>query len=103
MDRSEFTNVYYILIILSIGQFVNIATGAGGQLLIMCGYEKTQSHISIIFLTFSIFLNILLIYFLGMLGAAIATATIIAGENIVKVIYAKRYVGVLTLPFNWSN
>jgi O-antigen/teichoic acid export membrane protein len=97
---SGFTNVYYVLIIISFGQFVNIATGAGGLLLIMSGFEKVQSRISLFFVVLNVVLNFILIYYFGILGAAIATATTMTGENITRVIYAKRFVGVLTLPVN---
>lgn len=94
----QFTQAYSILIVLSIGQFFNIASGCAGMLLIMCGHEKIHGWISLSFVILNLLLNYLLIIHYGALGAAIATAITVAGENIVKVIYAKLKVGVLTLP-----
>ena len=94
----QFTEAYSILIVLSIGQFFNIASGCAGMLLIMCGHEKIHGWISLSFVILNLLLNYFLIIHYGALGAAIATAITVAGENIVKVIYAKLKVGVLTLP-----
>lgn len=96
---SEFIEAYWILIILSAGQIVNIATGASGLTLIMCGFEKTQSRISIFSVLLNIPLNIVLIYLYGAMGAALATAISLASENVLKVIYAYKKVGVLTISF----
>ena len=68
------------------------------MLLIMCGHEKIHGWISLGFVILNLTLNYFLITHLGALGAAIATAITVAGENIVKVIYAKLKVGILTLP-----
>ncbi len=95
---SDFIKGYSILLILSIGQFINIATGASGLVLMMCGYEKTHRNISLVSLIISLLLNYILIKYYGIMGAAIASAIVLALENIIKVIYAKRKVGVLTIP-----
>jgi len=102
---NEFTAAYIPLVILSVGQFINISTGCSGLLIIMCGYEKYQSYISIISVVANIILNYFMIIHYGITGAAIATAITVAGENIIKIIIAKRKVGILTTPllFNRSD
>lgn len=94
----EFKDAYWILIILSIGQFFNIATGASGFLLIMCGYEKMQGYISIIFVAINLILNIFLIRIYGAIGAAIASAITVTGLNISRVIIAKIKINILSVP-----
>lgn len=94
----EFKQAYWILVVLSIGQFVNISTGCAGLLLIMCGHEKTQGYISVAFVCLNLLLNYFLILQYGAVGAAIATAITVGSENITKVIFAKRKTGVLTIP-----
>ena len=94
-----FVEAYTCLIILCIGQFVNVSTGCSGVLLIMCGHEKIFSYISTSFLILNIILNYFLIIEYQEIGAAIATTTAIVGENIVRVIVAKYKTGILTLPF----
>ena len=95
----EFAGDYLVLVVLGIGQFVNISTGCSGMMLTMCGYEKTVGYLSTTFLLLNLVLNYWLINAWGAVGAATASAITVAGENIVKMILAKRKVGVLTLPF----
>jgi O-antigen/teichoic acid export membrane protein len=94
----EFSAAYICLIILSVGQFINISTGCSGVLLIMGGHEKIFSYISGAFLLLNIILNYLLISKYNEVGAAIATAGTIIGENIIRVVIAKQRTGVLTIP-----
>ncbi len=94
---TDFQNGYLILIILTAGQFFNIATGAGGILLMMTGNEKILRNISLSCLLGNILLNVLLIMNYGALGAAIAFPSMVVIENVLKVIYAKKYTQVLTI------
>lgn len=95
---TEFHDAYWVLVILSIGQFFNVATGCSGMLLIMCGYEKIHGYISLVSVLFNLTLNVILIKNYGALGAAIATAITATLTNISKVVLAKRKTGILTLP-----
>jgi O-antigen/teichoic acid export membrane protein len=96
---SEFQEAYWILVILSIGQFFNIATGCSGMLLVMCGFEKIHGYISLATVLLNIMLNVILITNYGALGAAIATAITVVLSNVAKVIFSNRKTGILTLPF----
>lgn len=95
----EFSESYVPLMILCFGQFLNVSTGCSGLLLIMCGYEKTHRNISLVSVAINILLNFFLITFFGIIGAAVATAFTIGLENILKVIYAKKKVGILPMPY----
>jgi len=99
---TEFKEAYWVLIILSIGQFFNVATGCSGMLLIMCGYEKIHGYISLAAVILNIILNMILIKNYGALGAAISTAITVSLSNILKVVFAKRKTGILTLPIYLS-
>lgn len=94
----EFREAYGILIIMSLGQFINISTGASGLTLIMCGFEKIQMKISIFYLIFNAISSFLLTYLYGMYGAAIAFSITISAENITKVIITNIKVGILIIP-----
>jgi len=96
---TEFEDAYQLLLILCLGQFVNLSTGAVGLILVMSGFEKTQSHISISFLFLNLFLSYFLIKYYGALGAAISTTITISGQNITQVIFAKAKVGITTIPW----
>ena len=95
---NEFTESYIPLIILCFGQFINVSTGCSGLLLIMCGYEKLHRNISLVSVTLNIVLNFLFIHYFGIIGAAVATAFTIGTENLLKVYYANKKVGILTIP-----
>ena len=99
----DFRAAYTCLIILCMGQFINISTGCSGVLLIMCGHEKVFSYISSTFLVLNIFLNYFLIIDYQEIGAAIATTIAIVGENIARVIVAKQRTGILTIPINFKR
>ena len=96
---TEFKDAYNVLVVLSIGQFFNMASGCSGTLLIMSGYEKIHGYISVFSLILNIILNLILITNYGALGAAIATAITVILSNTVKVIMAKIKTGILTLPY----
>lgn len=95
----KFQEAYWVLIILCMGQFINISTGCAGMLLIMCGFEKLQGYISFNSVLINIILNYFFIKFYGAQGAAIATSVTIALENTIKVFLARKYVGISTIPF----
>ena len=93
----KFISAYGILIVLSIGQFVNVATGVAGQVLIMTGNERVNTNIMIFFVIVDVLLSGLLIYKFGVIGAAIANACIVIGLNVTKVILARAKTGISTI------
>ncbi len=95
---SEFTAAYWMLVILSLGQLINIGTGASGLLLTMCGYERIHAKISFFYVLLNLILNYFFIINYGAIGAAIATAITVTFDNLTRVYYAKTKVGVLTFP-----
>ncbi len=99
----EFQSAYPILIILSIGQFFNIGTGASGLILAMCGLEKTQAWISSVFVVFNLILNYFLIKMYGALGAAVATALTVSLDNISRIIFAKIRLNIWSIPIRFKK
>ena len=95
---NEFTAAYLPLVIISVGQFFNIATGATGVLLIMKGHEKIVGYISTISLIANLILNYFLIPEYGVIGAALTTALTISFSNILKVILVNKKLNINTLP-----
>lgn len=95
---ADFKGAYWVLIILSAGQFFNIGTGASGLLLVMCGFEKLHAYITISSIVCNLTICYLLIPPFGALGAAIGMAASVTIENIVKVVFGKIKTGVMTLP-----
>ncbi|HET8573278.1 MAG TPA: flippase [Edaphocola sp.] len=69
----EFKVGFSALIILSVGQFFNIASGPVGNILAMTNHEKVLRNITVITLLINVVLNFVLIKMYGIIGASIAT------------------------------
>lgn len=95
---TNFIEGYGILIVLSIGQFFNIATGCAGLLLVMCGYEKDQGRISFTGLILNVILNVILIKMYGAYGAALSTAITVIFINLSRLVLVKKRLNILTIP-----
>lgn len=95
----EFIASYWVLIIITAGQFFNISTGSTGVFLMMTGHEKVIGNITLISVITNLILNYSLIPYYGAIGAAFATAITVTLENIIKVIVVKKKTGVMTVPF----
>ncbi|MFT5672229.1 MAG: O-antigen/teichoic acid export membrane protein [Polaribacter sp.] len=100
---NEFKEAYWTLIILGVGQLINLSTGAVGIILVMTGHEKVESSLSMIFIPLNLFLNFLFISLWGGLGAAIATAISVSGINIARTILVKQKTGILVFPRFFFN
>ncbi len=82
-----------MLVILSIGQFINVLTGSVSLLLMMSGHEKDTRNIQIICGFAGTLLNYVLIKYFGVLGAAIGTAIAISAQNLICVGMVKKTTG----------
>ena len=89
----EFIAAAPLLITLSLGQLINVATGSVGFLLLMSGHEKTMKYITIVSGVISIALLIVLSQSHGVLGAAWAIAIGLAIQNLAALYFVKRYLG----------
>ncbi|NVK74120.1 MAG: oligosaccharide flippase family protein [Oceanospirillaceae bacterium] len=78
----DFETYGYILSILAFGQLVNIVTGSVGMLLIMSDHEREYRYIIVKSTVIFIPVTLILVFGLGLLGAAISTALFIACKNI---------------------
>ena len=87
------------LMILAIGQFINIATGSVGYLLSMTGREREVLNNTLISAVVAIALGVILIPSYGLLGAAVATATAVASQNLMGVYQVRKHLGFNTLVF----
>ncbi|WP_052706148.1 polysaccharide biosynthesis C-terminal domain-containing protein [Vibrio galatheae] len=94
---NEFTAASGILVILSVGQFVNVATGSVGYLLMMTNHETDYRNVIIVSGTFTLMVSFLLTYFSGLYGAAIATALGLSMQNLLAAYFVKLRLGFNTL------
>lgn len=93
-DTENYSAGTSTLMVLILGQLVNVATGSVGYILTMAKLEK----LAITSIISSILLNILLNYLLmpvyGILGAAIATTVSMIVWNVLMLIFVKRKTGI---------
>jgi O-antigen/teichoic acid export membrane protein len=92
----NFMNASDALLILCVGQFVNIATGSVGTLLMMSGYEKFSILSSAVSIIFNIVLNVTLIPIYGVIGAAIAASVSLAIWNSFAYFFVRTKLNIRT-------
>jgi len=103
MFGEEFQKGGVLLSILAIGQFVNVATGSVGYVLMMSGNEKLMRNNVAFVASISIILNIVFVQTIGVLGAVLATTICLASQNIIAVYMVKNQLGIWTIPFAKIN
>jgi O-antigen/teichoic acid export membrane protein len=79
-----------VLQVMAVGQVVNVATGAIGQLLAMCQQERTLRTHSVLTAFLNIGLNLLLIPTWGAIGAAIADSSSMIVKNLAALYLVKK-------------
>lgn len=94
----EFTGGSTFLVILVIGQFVNVATGSVGYLLMMTGRETVMRNVVTVAGIANIVLNLILIPYYGGVGAAIATGSSIVIQNILAALFVYRELSISLVP-----
>ncbi|UZJ38141.1 flippase [Prosthecochloris sp. SCSIO W1103] len=99
MFGEEFQKGGILLSILAIGQFVNVATGSVGYLLIMSGNEKLMRNNVIFIAIISIVLNVVLDPLYGALGAVVATAVPLAVQNLIAAYLVNYRLGIKTVSW----
>lgn len=95
----EFEASVPLLRLLSIGQFINVATGSVGYMLMMTGHERLLRFNILIATAINLCLCIWLIPKMGPLGAAIATAVPLAFLNILSAYFVYTKLHIVTIPF----
>jgi O-antigen/teichoic acid export membrane protein len=87
---NQFSDGVSIIIILTLGQLVNLITGSVGPLIIMTGNQKFLFRLSTIILASDIILNIILIPKIGIAGAAISTSISLSIQYFIEVLWVKK-------------
>jgi O-antigen/teichoic acid export membrane protein len=91
-----------LLVILAVGQLVNVVTGSVGFLLSMTGHERDLRNVVLISGPLAIGAALILTPFFGVTGAAIATALAVACQNLLAVYRVKQRLGFNTLAI-WKR
>ena len=90
----DFSGSYQPMIILAVGQLLNVASGPVGTILSMSRQERFVGIGMSASVVCNIILNYLLIPRYGVNGAAIATAVSVGVWNLLMVVFAKRILGI---------
>jgi len=96
---TEFSTAYWPLIILSIGQMVNISAGCVGLVLTLCNQEKIWGYVTLSSAILNTILNVLFIKWWGINGAALATALNLIFINVAAVILVRKRIKINPIPF----
>jgi O-antigen/teichoic acid export membrane protein len=91
-----YLSAYPALIVMVIGQFVNVGTGSIGPLLLMTGHEKYSLIGQVISVILYIVLLVVIIPPLGIMGAAIATTINLISWNVLLAWFAWRKLGIVS-------
>lgn len=95
----DFTSGALVLVILALGQFINVSVGTTVYVLAMTGHERALALAVGISLVFNILAGFILIPMYGIVGAGIATALTIAISNVIMLLQIRYYLGIWQLPF----
>lgn len=96
---NDFRDGANILRILSVGQFINVAVGSVGYLLMMTGHEKVMRNIVIVSAALNLLGNLLLVPHFGGIGAACSTALALALLNVTALYLVVKKLNVNTLSY----
>jgi O-antigen/teichoic acid export membrane protein len=95
----EFLKGSDALIILSIGQFINAATGPVSNILMMTGKQKLNRNMMVGTTILAIILDFILIPRYGIIGAASVNTFGVILMNVIPFFLIKRFYGFYTLDF----
>lgn len=94
----QFVEGSVALLILVIGQFINVSTGSVGYLLMMCGRERLMRNNLVLCAGVNIVLGLLFIPQMGITGAATATAVALSLQNVIAAGFVWKKMGLITIP-----
>lgn len=84
-----------VLALLALAQLVNVAVGSVGNLLVMSGHQRLEIFNSVLMAALTLPLSVVLIPRWGMLGAAVALASGMAGANLLRAWLVWRHLGLV--------
>lgn len=100
---SQFSSGKQVLVILALGQLINVATGPVGYLLTMTGHETAMRNMYVLSGVACISLVCVLTPFYGVVGAAWATTISIALQNIGAALLTVSKLKISVSPFRKHN
>ncbi|MEQ1569245.1 MAG: polysaccharide biosynthesis C-terminal domain-containing protein, partial [Myxococcota bacterium] len=98
-----FTAAAPALAILTLGHLFNVACGSVGVILIACRREDDAARGLVLSAVISLALNVVLVWWLGLVGAAIATALGLVVWNVALSWFTWARLGILPAAFSWRR
>jgi O-antigen/teichoic acid export membrane protein len=98
---NDFLEGQYALIVLCIGQFINILCGSVGLLLILTGNQRFSIYSLAAGTTINIILNLILTPRFGIIGTAISSAAGLAVWNLMMYIFVRKKLGIKPTAFGF--
>jgi O-antigen/teichoic acid export membrane protein len=89
-----------VLVIASVGQIVNCGVGSVGFLLLMSGNQRRLMKVQFVMVGISLLMNIALIPVLGVIGAALASASVNVAGNVWNLLEVRKALHIF--PYNRS-
>jgi O-antigen/teichoic acid export membrane protein len=90
----EFVAGAGMLVVLVVGQYINVLTGPAGQLLVMTGHERQVRNVRLATLVMNVALSCALIPRYGGIGAAFVASATVALNNVAAAWLARRVLRV---------
>ncbi len=87
---SEFSQGGLVLRVLAFGQLINVLTGSAGYVLTMSGYEADLRNAVVVSGSIALIFALILVPWVGLLGAAISTSLAVAVQNIMSVYFVRK-------------
>lgn len=94
-----YSDAHWPLVVLTIGQLINVGAGPAGSLLTMTGHENSAMHAIILQMLLNLALGVVLIPNFGAIGAAIATAVSMVVLNLTCIWRVRILVQVRSAPW----
>lgn len=92
----EYKKAWLILIILTLGQMINVICGSVAYILTMTGNELLFRRATLISGPLTLLLSVLFVTWFGLVGIAVATALGMAVQNIISLFYIRKKLGFWT-------
>ena len=90
IDREEYSVGIYVVLVISIAELIKLSIGTNGAILTNSRYYKILFYYAIGMAISVVVLNRILIDFMGIQGAALATLMVVALFSLLKVIYVSK-------------
>jgi Membrane protein involved in the export of O-antigen and teichoic acid len=100
---SEFSRSGRILLVLAVGQIINVLTGPVSHLLTMTGNERSFRNVYVLSSALCLLLTYALTKRLGILGTAVATSLAISLQNGLAAYMVRKKLGISISPFRSTS